>query len=164
MARIKRIEPGDLEHLIAQAAASPRRRKNLNLHEALDDPIQRFLNDFEPGTYVRPHRHADKWELFVLIQGAAAVLTFDDDGRVSERVEVNAGTGARVVEIPAGAWHTLVSLAPATVLFEVKRGPYDPAAPAEFAPWAPAEGSATAGAFERRLRSAQPSDRPGAAA
>lgn len=155
MAAIKRIDADDLETLIAQAAASPRRRRNLNLHESLDDPVQRFLNDFEPGTYVRPHRHADKWELFALIQGAAAVLTFDDEGRVRERVELNAGVGARVVEIPAGAWHTLVSLASATILLEVKPGPYEPSAPAEFAPWAPAEGELGAAALEQRLRTAQ---------
>lgn len=157
--RIKRVDAAAVRDLAAQAAASPRRRKNLNLHGTLDDPIQRFLNDFEPGTYVRPHRHADKWELFVLVQGAAAVLTFDDTGRVLERVELDAGDGARVVEIPEGAWHTVVSAAPGTVLFEVKRGPYDPAAPAEYAPWAPAEGDRRAQAFERRLREARPGER-----
>ncbi len=105
--QIKRVDSADLEKLVAQAAASPRRRKNLNLHESLDDPIQRLLNDFEPGTYVRPHRHPDKWELFVLLQGAAAVFTFDDSGRLRD-----AG-GARIVEIPQATWHTLVALSPA---------------------------------------------------
>lgn len=156
MTSIKKVDSAALADLAVQAAASPRRRKNLNLHESLDDAVQRFLNDFEPGTYVRPHRHADKWELFVLLQGAAAVLSFDDGARVLERVELNGADGARVVEIPPATWHTLVSLAPRTVLFEVKRGPYDPAAPAVYAGWAPAEGDPHADAFERRLRDAQP--------
>ena len=160
MTQIKRVDFAALRDLAAQAAATPRRRKNLNLHESPDDPVQRLLNDFEPGTYVRPHRHKDKWELFVLVQGAAAVLTFEDDGRVRERVELNAAGGARVVEIPAATWHTLVSLAPGTVLFEVKRGPYDSAAPAEYAPWAPAEGDARAAVLERRLRDCQPGATP----
>lgn len=155
MTYLKRVDSLALRDLIAQATASPRRRKNFNLHESLDDAVQRFLNDFEPGTYVRPHRHQDKWELFVLVQGAAAVLTFDDGGRVLERVEVSADD-ARVVEIPEATWHTLVSLASGTVLFEVKRGPYDPAHPAEYAPWAPAEGDPEAEAFERRLCAAHP--------
>ncbi|MFL6651178.1 MAG: WbuC family cupin fold metalloprotein, partial [Sulfurifustaceae bacterium] len=58
-------------------------------------------------------------------------------------------------EIPAGAWHSLVSLTSGTVLFEVKRGPYDPAAPAEYASWSPAEADPSAAAFERRLRGAR---------
>lgn len=156
---VKRVDAAALRELTAHAAASPRRRKNLNLHESLSDPVQRFLNDFEPGTYVRPHRHAGKWELFALIQGAAAVLTFDDTGRVRERVEIN-GADARVVEIPAHTWHTIVALAPATVLLEVKLGPYDPACPAEYAPWSPAEGAPKAADFERALRVAAPGDAP----
>jgi cupin fold WbuC family metalloprotein len=148
---MKRVDAAALQQLTASAAASPRRRKNLNLHESPDDTIQRFLNDFEPGTYVRPHRHAGKWELFVLVQGRAAALTFDDSGRVLDRVDINADGGARVVEIPEFTWHSVVSLAPGTVLFEVKRGPFDPTIPAEFASWAPADDDPRARAFERQL-------------
>lgn len=155
-AKLKCVDGAMLRELTVQAAASPRRRKNLNLHDAAEDPVQRFLNDFEPGTYIRPHRHRDKWELFVLVQGAAAVLTFDDAGCVSDRAELNASDGARVVEIPPSAWHSLVSLVPGTVLFEVKRGPFEPSQPAEYAPWAPAEGDSQAPAFEDRLRRALP--------
>lgn len=155
------MDAAALLQLTASAAASPRRRKNLNLHESPDDPIQRFLNDFEPGTYVRPHRHAGKWELFVLVQGRAAALTFGNSGCVLDRVELNADDGARVVEIPESAWHSVVSLAPGTVLFEVKRGPFDPATPAEFAAWAPPDNDPRAEAFERQLRDAEPGGKPG---
>ena len=62
--------------LSARAAASPRRRANHNLHPELADPVQRFLNAMEPGTYVRPHRHMapePKWELFVVLDGEVVV-------------------------------------------------------------------------------------------
>lgn len=157
MGRLKIIATEALRELASAAAASPRRRKNLNLHESLDDPVQRFLNDFEPGTYVRPHRHAGKWELFVLLQGAAAVLTFDTDGRVTERAELNGDDGARVIEIPGTTWHTVIAHAPHTVLLEVKRGPYDATA-AEFGAWSPAEGDPQAVEFGRWLVTAAPGD------
>jgi len=92
----------------------------------------------------------------VLLQGAAAVLTFDDAGRVEERVEVNGAEGARVVEIPQATWHMPVPLMPGTVLFEVKRGPYDPRVRADYAPWCSGEDDPQARSFERRLRDAQP--------
>ncbi|MFL6711515.1 MAG: WbuC family cupin fold metalloprotein [Sulfurifustis sp.] len=156
MSDIKRIDTADLRELVAQAAANPRRRKNFNVHDSPADPVQRFLNAFEPGTYIRPHRHPDKWELFVLLQGEAIAFVFDENGRVLDRADLNdTGSGVRVVEIPAGAWHSLVSLTSGTVLFEVKRGPYDPAAPAEYASWSPAEADPSAAAFERRLRGAR---------
>lgn len=146
---MKRIAADALAALRAEAAASPRLRKNLNLHETLDDPIQRLCNAFEPGTYLRPHRHSapGTWELFIVLTGRAAMLTFDDAGGVTARAELQAGGPVVAVEVPAGAWHSLVSLAPGTVLFEVKRGPYRPTGENDFASWAPKEGAPEAGAF-----------------
>ncbi len=46
-----------------------------------------------------------------------------------------------------GAWHSLVALAPNTVLFEVKPGPYRPTGENDFATWAPKEGAPGADAF-----------------
>lgn len=159
---MKHIDAAVLSGLCNEAAAAPRLRKNLNLHAELDDPVQRLLNAFEPGTYLRPHRHAQppKWEMFVILTGHAAVLTFADDGRVQERVELKAEGGIRIVEIAEAAWHTLVALAPRTVLFEVKRGPYLPNPPQDVAAWAPPEGDARAEQFERWYRQAVPGDLP----
>ncbi len=155
---MKSLDPSLLRTLSEEAAGAPRLRKNYNLHASVADPIQRMLNAFEPRTYVRPHRHPGKWELFVMVSGCAAVLTFDDDGQVTQRVDLDEDTGARVVEIPEGAWHTVVSFAPQTVMFEVKAGPYAPTASNDFAPWAPAEGEMTAAAFEQWFQSAAPGD------
>jgi len=135
----KEVGHKELATLLAAAAASPRRRANLNLHPALADPIQRFFNCLEPGTFVRPHRHAPgRWELFVLIQGKAGVLLFSPGGAISQRVLL-APSASLAVEIPGGVFHTLVALAPATLLFEVKPGPYEAGSDKEFAPWAPHE-------------------------
>ncbi|MFP4614928.1 MAG: WbuC family cupin fold metalloprotein [Thiohalorhabdus sp.] len=138
------------------AQGRERLRANDNLHPELADPVQRMLNALEPGTYVRPHRHDDppKWELFLALSGAAACLTFDEAGTVTERCEIRAGGPLYGVEIPAGAWHSVAALEPATVLFEIKPGPYAPLADKDFASWAPAEGEAGAAAFEEWLRHA----------
>lgn len=151
-----------VEDLIASAASSPRLRANENIHASLDDPVQRFVNAMEPGTYVRPHRHRQegRWELFVIISGAAAVLSFDEDGNVTERVEMNPESGAVAVEVPPGWWHAVVSLAPGTLLFEVKLGPYVQPTDKDFADWAPAEGRFDSERFERWYREAQPGDGP----
>lgn len=147
-----------LRQLSDEAATWPRRRLNLNLHPRLDDSIQRLYNAMEPGTYVRPHRHArdQGWELMLRIRGAFAILLFDDLGTVVERVELNAGAGAAAVEIPAYAWHALVVLEPGTLMFEVKPGPYSVVDDKDFAAWAPAEDAATTGDFVAWYAQAQP--------
>ncbi len=157
---MKRFDSAALAELSRAAAQSPRLRMNLNLHAAAQDPIQRLLNAFEPNTYVRPHRHRDpdRWELFTILAGRAAVLTFDDNGRVRERADLDSAEGVRVMEIAPAAWHTIVALAPGTVLFEVKAGPYVPTPAEDFAAWAPQEGDARAITLERWFQTAVPGD------
>ena len=135
------VSAEELTQLSQRAAAHERLRLNLNLHPELGDPIQRLCNAFEPGTYVRPHRHEQggRWELFTVLTGRAVVLTFDTDGRVFERITLGVGMDALIVEIPPGTFHTVASLAVGTVVFEVKPGPYQPATDKFFAPWAPTE-------------------------
>jgi cupin fold WbuC family metalloprotein len=139
---MKTITSRLLDELANAAVASPRRRTNHNLHPELSDPIQRLVNSMAPGTYVRPHRHADppRWESFVALRGRAVILTFDDDGRIVWRAEVSPQGPQLAVELPAGVWHTIAVLEPATALFEVKPGPYDRLTDKDFAPWAPPEG------------------------
>ncbi|MBI5017722.1 MAG: WbuC family cupin fold metalloprotein [Deltaproteobacteria bacterium] len=136
-----------LQTLSARAASSSRGRATHNLHPCLEDPVQRFLNAMEPGTYVRPHRHGpERWELFLALAGGAAVLCFDETGRVGERAEICARGPLLAVEVGEGSWHAVASLAPGTVLLELKPGPYVPPSDKDFADWAPAEG--TSGATE----------------
>ena len=119
-----------------------------------DEPVQRMLNAMEPDTYVRPHRHTTppKVEAFLVLRGAAAVLRFDDDGALVEAVVLRAGGPDFGAEIPPETWHTVVSLEPGTVLYEVLQGPYAAASHKDFAPWAPAEGAPDAPAFLEGLR------------
>ena len=72
-----------------------------------------------------------------MLTGKGAVLTFDDAGEVRECSVIGPDEDDRLVEIPAGTWHTLVALEPGTVWFEVKAGPYTPPPPQDVADWAP---------------------------
>ena len=70
-------------------------------------------------------------------------------GCVSETAGLATG-GSWAVELPGGVWHTVVSLAEGTALFEVKPGPYRPLGEGDFAPWAPRDDTAGAAALLRR--------------
>jgi cupin fold WbuC family metalloprotein len=126
-----------------QAKSSPRLRKNHNFHADYADPVNRMLNAFEPGTYVRPHKHEspDKCEVFIILTGKAIALRFDDTGTIIEHAVLDSVSGVYGVEFPPREWHSIISLVPGTVLYEVKPGPYAPLSDKNFAPWAPPEGS-----------------------
>ncbi|MDR1407119.1 MAG: WbuC family cupin fold metalloprotein [Tannerella sp.] len=134
---MKVIDRELLDETSARAKMSPRLRMNCNFHARADDPVNRLLNAMEPGTYLRPHCHPDKEEIFLLLRGRVAILIFDDGGRVTEKVLLDPLQGCFGGEIPTGVWHGLLVLAPESVVYEVKRGPYVPLSTENMAPWAP---------------------------
>ncbi len=149
---MNQVDLARIEKIVAAARASARLRMNDNLH-AMDDPIHRLLNATEPGTYVQPHRHLlpPKVETMAVLRGRGAILLLDDAGEVIERAVLSPDGPVLVAEVPAGAWHTLIALAPSTVWFEVKAGPYAAPKPEEIAPFAPAPGAPEAGPYLARL-------------
>jgi cupin fold WbuC family metalloprotein len=158
---MKKISLTQLADLSRSAQASPRRRANLNLHETLPDPIQRLAIAMEPDTLVRPHRHPHTWELLYPLHGRFVVLHFDDSGRVTERAIL--GEDTALLETPAGQWHAVLSLDSGGVIFEVKHGPYQPIAEADFADGFPAEAAAATATEVAHLlawyRTARPGER-----
>jgi cupin fold WbuC family metalloprotein len=129
-----------------QARDAARRRALLRYHE-LPEVVQRMINAIEPESYICPHRHLrpPHVEVFLALRGRGVLVRFDDAGAVVESVVLAAGGPVHGAEIPPGAWHTILALDPGTVFYEVKEGPYDPAADKEFAPWAPPEADLAGG-------------------
>lgn len=121
-----------------RAKESPRKRMNYNFHE-LEEPLQRFINAVEPGSYVRPHRHPakDKVEVFLLLKGKGAAFEFDNEGRIIHHTLLEVNGGVQGVIIDPGCWHTIIALEEGTVFFEVKIGPYEPLSDKDFAHWSP---------------------------
>ena len=87
MVEISLISESLFDEVTTLAWESPRRRKNHNFHSGPTDNPHRFLNVLLAGTYIRPHRHLDppKSETFVILEGAADVILFDDCGAIRAR-------------------------------------------------------------------------------
>lgn len=156
---MKQLSYAQLAALSEQAQNSPRWRMNHNLHEQLEDPIQRLAIAMEPDTYIRPHHHRHTWELLTALRGRFVVLNFDAAGRVTQRVVI--GAEVSVVETPQAGWHAVLSLDPGAVILEVKHGPYAPFSENDFAPWSPAADTAASRALMTWYASAQPGERWG---
>lgn len=146
-----------LNELTAQAQGSLRKRLHRNIHESYEEPCQRLFNAIEPGSYIRPHRHATdpRNELLVAVRGLMALLTFDGQGKVTGVVRFGSGRHGEDIaigaEVPAKTWHTVIALETGCVLLEVKAGPFDPSQPKDLAPWAPDEGGPNAKQYLERL-------------
>ena len=135
---MKTLSYDKLCQLSREALASPRLRMNSNFHPQLSDPIQRLAIAMEPGTYIRIHRHPHTWEMLTALRGRFLVLIYDNSGKVTERLWLGAET--RLLEIPANTWHSVLSLDEGGVIFEVKRGAYQPVQEQDCLPGTPPEG------------------------
>ena len=155
MATIRLFDSTFLDRLAAEAAATPRRRKNANLHAANEYPCHRLLNALQPDTYVQPHCHADpsKDETVVLLRGKLGLVEFAADGQVVAASTILAGM---IVDIPHGTFHGWCCLEDNSIFFEAKAGPYVALEPSEKGTFAPAEGDPRVPAYLAWLKSLCP--------
>jgi len=138
-----------LEGAITTSQSSPRRRMMQPLHRSQSATLHRMFNAVQPDSYVPPHRHLDppKAEAWVILRGAVAFFTFDDQGAISECLEVRAGGDVFGVDLEPGVYHTFFALEPDTVVYEVKDGPYAPTTDKAFPAWAPLEDTPEASGY-----------------
>ena len=141
-----------IDSVSSLAKVSSRKRQNYNFHDTLDAVLQRMLNAIEPETYVQPHKHEnpDKVEAFVVLRGKVLIVEFDDQGTITCH-QLLSLDGVLGVEIAPRTWHTVISLEPGTVVYEVKEGPYSALNDKDFASWAPAEGDTGCQAYTAAL-------------
>jgi cupin fold WbuC family metalloprotein len=143
-----------LASINAASRASPRKRIIMPFHHTAGDPLQRMLNSLQPGTYIRPHRHAAaRAESLIVLSGSILYIDFTEEGRIRNRIKLSAGSDRLGIDTAGGLFHSFIALEPDTVLFEVKPGPYDPSTDKEFARWAPAEYTPEAEAYLQSLLS-----------
>lgn len=120
------IDKTVLDNLTAQAKASPRLRMAMDLRNSPDDGSQRMLNALESGTVMPIHRHLETTETVVLLRGKVEWVFYDEQGKETERVTLDANSEPRMLNAEKGRWHSLVCLQSGSVLFETKDGPYHP--------------------------------------
>lgn len=148
------------EDLVNQASQSDRLRAHVNVHGSYADQCQKLFNAIKIDSYIRPHRHSldPKDECLVAIKGLFGFIMFTEQGSIesvvlfgsekySEQLSIPSG-----LELTSGVWHTVVSLVDNSILFEVKKGPFEPTLAKEFAPWAPKEGEKVANPYFQQLK------------
>lgn len=142
-----------LDRLHKQAIESERLRQNFDLRTTAEDGSQRMLNALEVGTRVPIHRHLKTSETVICIEGCLDWVFFAEQSGRAERYEElpSVDTGGPVhdgesaadetcfvetarfrvcpregqygIQVPKGAWHSVVVHERSTIL-EAKDGKY----------------------------------------
>ncbi len=126
-----------------KARANERLRMNFDLRTTSADTSQRMLNALEVGTRVPIHRHLKTSETVVCLEGCLDWVFYEElpnmdaggqvhDGEVAAdescfaevaRFRVCPREGQYGIQVPLGAWHSVVVLETSTIL-EAKDGAY----------------------------------------
>ena len=126
-----------------KAALSERKRLAYDLRTTADDTSQRLLNALEVGTRVPIHRHLRTSETAICIEGCLDWVFYEElpnmdaggpihDGGVAAdescfvettRFRVCPREDQYGIQVPLGAWHSVVVHEPSTIL-EAKDGAY----------------------------------------
>ena len=119
------IDSKILDDLSAQAKANPRLRQAMDLRNSPEDLSQRMLNALEPGTVMPIHRHMASSETVTLLRGRIRWHFYDDAGKETESVLLDANGDVRGINVEKVRWHSLECLESGSVLLESKDGKYD---------------------------------------
>jgi glucose-6-phosphate isomerase len=140
-----------IEELKARAQAAPSRRFRLCLHASTEDPIHEMIVVHCRDNYSRPHAHSSPLT-YVVLDGEMQVLLFDDNGTVTNTVDLRAfGSGKPfALHLESGRWYMPVCITPQVVFCETKAGPFRGDDTNTWAPWSPAENDEAGIAVYRR--------------
>ena len=132
-----------LAELHEKAVTNERLRMNFDLRTTADDTSQRMLNALQPGTKVSIHRHLKTSETVVCLEGCLDWVFYEElpnidaggpihDGETAAdesqfvetaRFRVCPRDGQFGIQVPKGAWHSVIVHEPSTIL-EAKDGAY----------------------------------------
>lgn len=126
-----------------KARESERLRQNFDLRTTVEDGSQRMLNALEVGTKIPIHRHLKTSETVICLEGCLDWVFYEElpnmdaggpihDGEIAQdetnfketaRFRVCPREGTFGIQVPLGAWHSVVVHEPSTIL-EAKDGAY----------------------------------------
>lgn len=114
------------------------KRARICFHQDRNDLVHEMMITFHRDTYVRPHKHLAKAESYLVIEGEMEILYFDDNGHVTNRIEMgNFESGKQFyLKSITEAWHTPIIKSEFVTLLEITNGPFVEN-DCLFADWAP---------------------------
>jgi len=151
--KIPELSSDEVSLYFSVAKNSERCRSPKIIHKQ-GDYHNRVFNFILEESYMHPHLHPseEKIEKMYLLDGSFALITFDDDGEVTNTY-VLAKDGRESIDVPAFTWHTYVMLTKEVIVFETMEGVYNPSTWKKMAPWAPSENTLEAPTYLEILKS-----------
>jgi cupin fold WbuC family metalloprotein len=132
------VDASVIEFLKQKARAIPQRRARFCAHQSSDVEQHEMLIVSHSETYIAPHRHFEKLESFVVLEGLADVILFDEEGGVEKIIKMGSPSSGHpfFYFMPPRQFHSLSIETEVLVFLESTKGPFH-REDCEHAIWAP---------------------------
>jgi len=130
----------DIDELINKAKLAPRNRVRFCSHSSANELVHEMFIVHPKGAYVRPHKHLNKPESMMIIEGEVDYVVFDNKGNIKEKIPMGDYRSGKSFyqSTRAEQFHSLVIHSEWLVFLEVVQGPFNKE-DTVFAEWSPKE-------------------------
>ena len=128
----------DIETLISLSSMNQSNKARLCVHPTVECPVHQMFIAHKKGAYIRPHKHVDKNESMLILQGRADYVVFNEIGKIDRVVPMeDYSTGhSFFMSIAPDTFHSIVIRSEWLLFFEVVEGPFE-RSKTTFPDWSP---------------------------
>ena len=143
----------ELFNEILQLAKKSNRNRYAHILHKYGAEFNEVFNIMLHYSYMHPHLHpsSEKIEKIHLLRGSVCMFLFDDYGKVTEKIHLDAEAD-NLISVPAFSWHTYVITSEVALTYETMMGRYDPETWKKTANWAPDEHSKKSLQYLQKLK------------
>ncbi len=130
----------DINELINKAKLTSRNRVRFCSHSSTDEIVHEMFIVHPKGAYVRPHKHLNKIESMIILDGEADYVLFDEIGGVQEIIPMGDYQSDKPFyqSTRTEQFHSLIIHSKWLIFLEVTQGPFN-REDTIFAEWSPIE-------------------------
>ena len=142
-----------IRDLVEISKTTSRGRVRLCAHETVNESVHEMFIVHPKGAYIPPHKHLEKSESILVLDGEVEYFTFSDDGVVNQRISMGDYRSGKsfFFRLQKPIFHSMLILSETLTFLEITKGPFKSDDTIEAA-WAPNKDCGTeVGLFLRKL-------------
>ncbi|MEO0534988.1 MAG: WbuC family cupin fold metalloprotein [Cyanobacteria bacterium P01_A01_bin.123] len=122
------------------ASLNPRQRVRFCAHASAQEIVHEMVIVHPKNAYVRPHKHLNKPESMLVIEGSVDYIIFNNDGGIKEIISMGDYRSGKPFyqSIREAIYHTLIIQSEWLVFLEITKGPFQ-REDTVFADWSPVD-------------------------
>ena len=131
-----------IRDLVEISKTTSRGRVRLCAHETVNESVHEMFIVHPKGAYIPHHKHLEKSESILVLDGEVEYFTFSDDGVVNQRISMGDYRSGKsfFFRLQKPIFHSMLILSETLTFLEITKGPFNPTDTVE-AGWAPNKNS-----------------------